>query len=78
MSKRYWRPGRDYYDQELIRAKQEARKDLAFLIESGTDAEIRAYARAQNPKITEDELDEVVRLAHDARREREQPGHGRF
>jgi len=71
MTKRYRRPIRDYYDEKLIEAKKEMRKDLRFLEEFGSEQDIREYAKNWNPNLTEQELEEIVRLFVAAQRERE-------
>lgn len=52
------------------RLKSEVRRKLPFLLEFGSSADIVALARAINPKVSERELEGIVRLYLDAKRER--------
>ncbi len=58
-------------DDTKRRLKREARKTLPFLIEFGSKEDITAYAKRWNPTITPQQLERVVRLFLDAKRERE-------
>jgi hypothetical protein len=44
------------------------------LLENGTEDDVRTAAKAANPDITEQELDEVLRRFRDAVSERERRG----
>jgi hypothetical protein len=52
------------------RLQSEARRKLPFLLEFGNEDDITAFAKAWNPKITEQQLKRVVKLFLDAKRER--------
>lgn len=52
------------------RLKIEARRKLPFLVEFGNEEDIIAYARKWNPDISAEQLERVVRLFRDAKRER--------
>jgi len=52
------------------RLQSEARRKLPFLLEFGNEGDIIAYARAWNPKLSEQQLNRIVKLFLDAKRER--------
>jgi hypothetical protein len=62
--------GRSYIDQNKVRLKREAEKEVPELIEFGEEADILAKAKIWNPKITPEELAEISRLYRDAKRDR--------
>jgi hypothetical protein len=64
------KPGRTYIDQNKVRLKREAEKEVPELIEFGEEADILAKAKIWNPKITPEELAEISRLYRDAKRDR--------
>lgn len=53
------------------RVKSEARRKLPFLLEFGNEDDIVAYAKAWNPAISSEQLERVIKLFRDAKRERE-------
>jgi hypothetical protein len=53
-----------------LRLKVEARKKIPFLIAFGDENDIIAYAKAWNPNISPEQLERVVKLYRDAKRER--------
>jgi hypothetical protein len=57
-------------DQAAHRLKSEARRHLPFLIEFGNEEDIVAFAKKHNPKITEQQIQRVIKLFLDAKRER--------
>jgi hypothetical protein len=52
------------------RLKREVRGKLPFLIEFGNESDIVEYAKKWNPTISPQQLERVVRLFLDAKRER--------
>ena len=52
------------------RLKREALAKLPFLVEFGNEEDIIAYARKWNPGISPEQLERVVKLFLDAKRER--------
>lgn len=56
------------------RLKLEARKKIPFFLEFGNEADIIAYAKVVNPRITEEGICRVVKLFRDAQLAR---GHSR-
>jgi hypothetical protein len=51
------------------RIKREARDKLPFLIEFGNEADIIAYAKRWNPSLSAEELENILKLFLDAKRE---------
>jgi hypothetical protein len=52
------------------RLQSEARKKLPFLLEFGNEDDIIAFAKAYNPNRSEQEMERIVKLFLDAKRER--------
>jgi hypothetical protein len=52
------------------RIKQEAKDKLPFLIEFGNEADIVAYAKKWNPSLSPEQLENIIKLFLDAKRER--------
>jgi hypothetical protein len=61
-------PGRTYLDEERIQRTRRLLKRIYELVESGIGAEpeVVKAAKAANPEITEEELEEVITLFRDA------------
>jgi hypothetical protein len=57
-------------DDTRRRLKREVRSKLPFLIEFGNEQDIIAYAKNWNPLLTPEQLERVVKLFLDAKRER--------
>jgi hypothetical protein len=51
------------------RIKREARDKLPFLIEFGNETDIVAYAKRWNPSLSSEELENIIKLFLDAKRE---------
>ena len=50
--------------------QNEVRKKIPFLVEFGDEQDIIEFAKRYNPQLTEAQLDKVVKLFLDAKRER--------
>lgn len=73
MTKRYYRPPRDYQDQELTRAKSKAKQRIRELLAEGTveaEEEFVGLLKEVNEAMTPEELVEWVTLFRDAANER--------
>ena len=70
MRDKYWRPPRNYYDADIIKAKKDALKDMSFMLEYANEEELKQDALATNPKLEEAELEEILMLFRDLQRER--------
>ncbi len=63
MTKKRWFGERKYREDDTRRKeKEEAKKDLRRLAENGTEEDVRKYLKVANPKLTEGELEELLRL----------------
>lgn len=54
-------------DDVRDRRKREARNKIPFLLEFGNESDIIAYTKRWNPRISEEQLERVVRLFRDAK-----------
>jgi hypothetical protein len=57
-------------DDAKRRLAREIRNKLPFLIEFGDEQDVRRYAKAWNPKLTDEQLEGVVKLFLDAKHAR--------
>jgi hypothetical protein len=58
MTKHYWRPPRDYIDQEKIEAKKKILGYIKELMERGDEQGYIELLRKLNPKISNEEIEE--------------------
>jgi len=72
MARKWWGRERShkYIDDNKARVKNQTRKELPFLLEFGNEEDIREKAKIWNPKITEEEIEEVIKLYRAAKSER--------
>ncbi|MGH9643648.1 MAG: hypothetical protein ACRD3Q_14650 [Terriglobales bacterium] len=61
-------PGRTYLDEEKLQRNRRMLARVRELVECGIEAEpeVVAAAKAANPEITEEQLEEVITLFRDA------------
>ena len=77
MSKRYWRPPRDYYDRERIRKKRETLELLQEIMEHTADEEEFVEAvKSVDPDVSPNKLAELIKLFHASVREKRGLGRG--
>ena len=77
MSKQFWRPPRNYYDQDKLRKKQETLQLLKEILESTADENDFVEAvKSVNPSVSAEELAELIKLFHASVREKRGLGRG--
>jgi hypothetical protein len=62
MITKWWGRSRKYIENNRAQIKDKTRKQLDFLIEFGNEEDIVEKARIWNPKITDTEIEKVVKL----------------
>ena len=68
---KHWSFGKKkHLDEEKIAAQRDAERRIPDLIEFADEAELVRWVKTWNPKISPEKLREVIRLYHDAKRER--------
>jgi hypothetical protein len=70
MDKRIFPSKRNYIDQNKVRAKKKILEALPEIIEYGTEDDVIELAKTWHPNLTPEELQELVTLFRDAKRER--------
>jgi len=71
MPKDYWRPARDYYDEEKIRKKQETLELLREILEHTADeSEFVEAVKSIDPGVSPGKLAELIKLFHASVREK--------
>jgi hypothetical protein len=70
MSKRPGGPGRDYYDQERLKAIAEIRRALPEMLEYGTEDDFVELVKKWRKNITPEELTEWIKLFRASVREK--------
>jgi hypothetical protein len=61
---------RKYIDENKIKARKEAEDAVPFLIEFADENDAVAYAKKWNPNLTPEEVQQIITLFRDAKRER--------
>jgi hypothetical protein len=63
MPKNYWRPPRDYYDEEKLRKKRETLELVREILENTADEnEFAEAVKNANPVVTPEELVDLIQL----------------
>jgi hypothetical protein len=70
--KRYWRPGREYIDQNKVRVKREARARLSLLLNTENEPAFVAAVKSWKPDVTDEELKEFIELYRASVREKQE------
>ena len=65
--KHWWFGEKKHIDESKKKARAKAKNDLKELMENGDEVGYRNYVRLLKPKITDEEMERLVRIYHEER-----------